>query len=90
MGLPTGHIKVFLPSADEREPALPTFGPDGPTLDDALPRPTIRTYAPRQFDAVALELTVDFVIRGWTCFGLGARRLTPAHRPRALRRRTPP
>jgi NADPH-dependent ferric siderophore reductase len=62
LGLPTGHIKVFLPSAGEAEPALPTFGPDGPTFDDALPRPIVRTYTPRTFDAAALELMVDFVI----------------------------
>ena len=55
-------MKVFLPSGGVAEPALPSYGPDGPTFDDALPRPNIRTYTPRRFDAAALELTVDFVI----------------------------
>jgi NADPH-dependent ferric siderophore reductase len=60
-GQPTGHIKVFLPSAGESELNLPDWGPDGPVFDESQPRPTVRTYTPRRLDSAACELDVDFV-----------------------------
>jgi len=62
VGDPTGHCKVFLPSAGEPEPVLPEWGPDGPVFPEGAPRPIVRTYTPRRFDPDALELDVDFVI----------------------------
>lgn len=62
VGDPTGHCKVFLPSAGEPEPVLPEWGPDGPVFPAGQPRPIVRTYTPRRFDPDALELDVDFVI----------------------------
>lgn len=61
-GDPTGHCKVFLPGDGDAEPALPTWGPEGPVFDQDRPRPTVRTYTPRRFDRGALELDVDFVL----------------------------
>lgn len=62
VGLPTGHVKVFLPTSGEPEPVLPEWGPDGPVFLAGQPRPTVRTYTPRRFDSEALELDVDFVV----------------------------
>ena len=45
---PATHVKLFLPPEGEREPLLPTFGPQGLTWPDG-PRPIVRTYTPRAF-----------------------------------------
>ncbi|WP_106476166.1 siderophore-interacting protein [Phytohalomonas tamaricis] len=58
------HIKVFLPRAHQREPQLPTVGPDGPIWPDANDKPITRTYTVRRFDPVSRELEVDFVVHG--------------------------
>lgn len=56
-------------------PELAAFGWNGPaahikvifgtvSADPDAPRPTMRTYTPRRFDASAAELDVDFVLHG--------------------------
>src|SRR5262245_24518204 len=52
---PAAHIKLAFPDAGQSEPIFPV--PDGP-------RPTMRTFTPRRFDAAALELDVEFVLHG--------------------------
>lgn len=61
-GDPTGHCKVFLPGDDDTEPALPTWGENGPVFDESRPRPTVRTYTPRRFDPDTNTLDIDFVL----------------------------
>ncbi len=62
-GGPATHIKVFLPLDGEREPLLPSFGPQGITWPDG-PRPAVRTYTPRAFRPETRELDVDFFLHG--------------------------
>lgn len=52
------HVKIF-PVAEGQAPVLPTLGPDGPVF--AEPRPVMRDYTPRAYDAAARRLTLDFV-----------------------------
>jgi NADPH-dependent ferric siderophore reductase len=52
---PASHIKLMLPKPGETEIAMPD--PDGP-------RPTMRTYTPRRFNADTRELDVEFFVHG--------------------------
>jgi NADPH-dependent ferric siderophore reductase len=52
---PASHIKLMLPEPGQSEVQMPA--PDGP-------RPTMRTYTPRRFDADARELDVEFFVHG--------------------------
>ncbi|HAS10516.1 MAG TPA: NADPH-dependent ferric siderophore reductase [Acidimicrobiaceae bacterium] len=58
---PADHVKVFLPAPGERNPVVPTLGPDGIVPTDG-PRPVGRDYTPRhhRLDEGLLEL--DFVL----------------------------
>ncbi|MES2933375.1 MAG: siderophore-interacting protein [Pseudomonadota bacterium] len=58
------HIKLLLPLVGQREPVLPTLGPDGPVWPPAEIRPIARTYTVAWYDADAAELAVDFVLHG--------------------------
>lgn len=58
------HIKLLLPRAGQREPVLPTLGPDGPLWPPADVRPIARTYTVGRYDAAAGELDIDFVLHG--------------------------
>ena len=62
------RIKIFLPDAEGRPPALPD-APDWyatyKAQDPAL-RPPMRTYTIRQLRAEAAELDIDFVLHGET------------------------
>ncbi|HEV3379904.1 MAG TPA: siderophore-interacting protein [Trebonia sp.] len=60
---PTSHIKVLLPP-DGQELVLPEQGPDGPIYRDDMPRPVMRTYTPRRFDAATRTLEIQFVLHG--------------------------
>jgi NADPH-dependent ferric siderophore reductase len=60
---PTAHIKVFVP-VDGQPMALPTPGPDGPAWPEGAPRPAMRTYTPRRFDAATNTLEVQFALHG--------------------------
>lgn len=61
---PTAYIKLFLPVAGQREPALPTIGPNGPVFPEGADAPTVRTYTPRRFSAERQELDVEFFLHG--------------------------
>jgi NADPH-dependent ferric siderophore reductase len=52
---PAAHIKLMLPEPGQKEVPMPA--PDGP-------RPTMRTYTPRRFDARTRELDVEFFVHG--------------------------
>jgi NADPH-dependent ferric siderophore reductase len=52
---PAAHIKIVFPLPGHDAPTLPE--PEGP-------RPLMRTYTPRRFDAQARELDVEFVLHG--------------------------
>ncbi|UUX94451.1 siderophore-interacting protein [Aquabacterium sp. J223] len=60
------HVKLMLPSPGQPL-VLPDLGPDGPQRPpqgDAGPRPLMRDYTPRRFDAHALTLDIDLVLHG--------------------------
>ncbi|NHZ92173.1 siderophore-interacting protein [Massilia sp. CCM 8733] len=58
------HIKLLLAREGQREPVLPTLGPDGPVWPPADIRPIARTYTVARYDADAGELDVDLVLHG--------------------------
>jgi NADPH-dependent ferric siderophore reductase len=56
------HVKVFFPPSGSDELVLPTMGPDGPIFAEGAPRPALRDYTPRRYDAAAGLLDLDFAI----------------------------
>ncbi len=56
------HMKLIFPAQDTGELTLPVAGANGPALPDGAPKPTMRDYTPRRYDATAGELLIDFVI----------------------------
>lgn len=56
------HVKLFFPPEAGAELVLPTPGPDGMQYAEGAPRPVMRDYTPRRYDAAAQELDVDFVL----------------------------
>ncbi|WP_043112273.1 siderophore-interacting protein [Solimonas flava] len=54
------HVKLFFP-AEDGSLNLPTPGPDGPQFG-AGPRPAMRDYTPRHYDAAAQTLQIDFAL----------------------------
>jgi NADPH-dependent ferric siderophore reductase len=59
---PDRRIKMFFPVAGQARPAVPRATSGGPLWPAGEPRPAIRTYTVRRFDAAAGELDVDFVL----------------------------
>lgn len=55
------HVKLFLPDAATGAIQWPRLLPDG-TPDPAAPRPPMRDYTPRQHDAQAGTLAIDFAL----------------------------
>ncbi len=58
------HVKLFFPLPGDDKPALPPLGPNGRAFAEGAPRPPMRDYTPRRYDAAANTLTVDFVLHG--------------------------
>lgn len=56
------HVKVFFPPTGNGELVMPTMSPDGPVFPEGAPRPALRDYTPRRYDATAHVLHLDFVI----------------------------
>ena len=56
------HLKLMLPATPGTELVLPVPGPDGMALPPGAPRPLMRDYTPRRYDAAAGELLIDFVL----------------------------
>ncbi|MDT7673431.1 MAG: hypothetical protein QOD82_1333 [Pseudonocardiales bacterium] len=61
---PDQRIKLFFPMPGQRRPAMPRASSGGPVWPPGEPRPVIRSYTVRRFDAAAGELDVDFVLHG--------------------------
>jgi NADPH-dependent ferric siderophore reductase len=61
---PAQHIKVLIPEPGAHEVRLPEAGPDGPVWPADQPRPVVRTYTPRSYDAAAGTLEVQFLLHG--------------------------
>jgi NADPH-dependent ferric siderophore reductase len=59
---PDRRIKLFFPVPGQDRPAVPRATSGGPLWPTGEPRPTIRTYTVRRFDATAGELDIDFVL----------------------------
>ena len=55
------HVKVFFPDPVTGELVWPS-GPPGTGTPQDGPRPTMRDYTPRRFDAQALTLEIDFAL----------------------------
>lgn len=58
------HVKLMWAPDGLNEPELPPMGPDGPQWAPGAPRPLMRDYTPRRFDAQALELDIEFALHG--------------------------
>jgi NADPH-dependent ferric siderophore reductase len=59
---PDRRIKMFFPVPGQERPAVPRATSGGPLWPAGEPRPAIRTYTVRRFDADTGELDVDFVL----------------------------
>lgn len=59
---PDRRIKMFFPVPGQERPAVPRAASGGPVWPAGEPRPAIRTYTVRRFNAAAGELDVDFVL----------------------------
>lgn len=60
---PAASVRLLLPSAPARELEIPRWNGNEFLLADGS-RPALRTFTPRRFDPVALELDLDIVIHG--------------------------
>lgn len=58
------HVKLMWAPDGLGAPELPTVGPDGLQWPPGAPRPLMRDYTPRRFDAQALELDIEFALHG--------------------------
>lgn len=56
------HVKLLVPEAAGAVPSLPTIGPNGLVFEADKPRPAMRDYTPRRYDAASNELDIDFVL----------------------------
>ena len=60
---PAASVRLLIPRPGENELVIPTWRGNEFLLPGGV-KPTIRTFTPRAFDPVALELDVDVVIHG--------------------------
>ncbi|GAB4061277.1 siderophore-interacting protein [Uliginosibacterium sediminicola] len=58
------HIKLMLPATPESELVLPILGPNGVSFPEGAPRPLMRDYTPRRFDAQRGVLSIEFALHG--------------------------
>ena len=56
------HVKLFFPDPATGEIVMLKPGPNGPEGPAGGPRPTMRDYTPRAFDAEAQTLDIDFAV----------------------------
>ncbi len=58
------HVKLMWGPDGLSAPELPPMGPEGPQWGPDSPRPLMRDYTPRRFDAQAQELDIEFALHG--------------------------
>jgi NADPH-dependent ferric siderophore reductase len=58
------HIKLMLPATPGGELVLPILGPNGVSFPEGAPRPVMRDYTPRRFDAQRGVLSIEFALHG--------------------------
>ncbi|MCD5969676.1 siderophore-interacting protein [Pseudomonas quasicaspiana] len=58
---PDDHVKLIFATTPEEQAALDNFIPGAPSDG---PKPVMRDYTPRRYDAVSGELDIDFVLHG--------------------------
>ena len=56
------HVKLLLPARAGEKPAMPEPGPNGLVFPTDVPRPAMRDFTPRRYDAAAGELDIEFVM----------------------------
>jgi NADPH-dependent ferric siderophore reductase len=56
------HLKLLVPEPAGVEFSMPTVGPTGLVFEEGRPRPVMRDYTPRRYDAGSNELDIDFVL----------------------------
>lgn len=56
------HIKVFFPAPGQDAPSRPQLGERGAVFPEGQPRPLMRDFTPRHYDASAGTLTIDFAL----------------------------
>lgn len=56
------HVKLIVPEGLGEAPNMPQQGPSGLVFDAGRPKPAMRDYTPRRYDAAAGELDIDFVL----------------------------
>lgn len=61
---PTSHLKVMIPAPGQNEPTLPIETPEGRSWPEGEPRPEMRTYTPRAYNAETGLLEIQFVLHG--------------------------
>jgi NADPH-dependent ferric siderophore reductase len=58
------HVKLFFPEPGAEKPMMPVPAEAGGTSDPHAPKPTMRDFTPRRFDAERGEMTLEFVLHG--------------------------
>ncbi|WP_462380068.1 siderophore-interacting protein [Pseudomonas sp. Marseille-QA0892] len=61
---PDDHVKLLFATNDAERQAIETFGSGQEGPGQAGPKPTMRDYTPRRYDAEKGELDIDFVLHG--------------------------
>jgi len=56
------HVKVFFPAPGEDAPPRPQPGERGVVFPEGRPRPIMRDFTPRHYDAAAGTLAIDFAL----------------------------
>jgi NADPH-dependent ferric siderophore reductase len=56
------HVKLFFPTPGQLKPVIPQMGPNGPMFEEGMPRPVMRDFTPRRYDAASNELDIEFFL----------------------------
>jgi NADPH-dependent ferric siderophore reductase len=56
------HVKVFFPAPGQEVPPRPQLGEKGAIFPEGQPKPVMRDFTPRQYDAAAGTLCIDFAL----------------------------
>lgn len=56
------HVKVFFPAPGQDASPRPQLGEKGPIFPEGQPRPIMRDFTPRRYDAAAGTLCIDFAL----------------------------